>query len=69
MDLAKLSRLQRYILYAAFDNRSLDVCEPDAAPKVDLYYHEVLAGYFGFPMRRYDGEPLRSHPGSHRFGP
>ena len=63
MDLAKLSRLQRWILYAAFENRSGD---PDA-PKVDLYNHEILAGYFAFPMRWYDREPLHSNPGSHRF--
>ena len=63
MDLGKLSRLQRWILYAAFDNRSVD----PAAPKVDLYNHEILAGYFGFPMRWYDREPLHSHPGAHRF--
>lgn len=60
MDLAKLSRLQRWILYAAFENRS-------DAQEVDLYRHEILAGYFDFPMRWYDSEPLHSNPGSHRF--
>jgi hypothetical protein len=63
MDLAKLSRLQRWILYAAFENRLGD----PGAPEVDLYTHEILAGYFAFPMRWYDREPLHSKPGSHRF--
>jgi hypothetical protein len=63
MDLAKLSRLQRWILYAAYDNRS----GPAPASQPDLYYHEILAGYFRFPVRWYGGEPLHSHPGSHHF--
>jgi hypothetical protein len=63
MGLAKLSRLQRWILSAAYENRSSD---PDAA-QVDLYYHEIFAGYFGFPMRWYGSESLHSKPGSHRF--
>jgi hypothetical protein len=62
MDLAKLSRLQRWILYAAWENR-LDGDDGNA----DLYYHEILAGYFGFPMRWYGDQPRHSHPGSHRF--
>ena len=63
MDLAKLSRLQRWILYAAYDDR---VGAADD-PQVDLYYHEVLFRYFGFPMRSHTDEPLHSHPGAHRF--
>lgn len=63
MDLAKLSRLQQWILYAAYDNRSAAVDGTGA----DLYYHEVLFSYFGFPMLWHTDEPLHSHPGAHRF--
>lgn len=38
----------------------------DPSP-ADLYYHEVLAGYFSFPVRWYAGRPRRSDPGSHHF--
>jgi hypothetical protein len=63
MDLAKLSRLQRWILYAAYDNRSGDSPPAD----LDLYYHEILAGYFGFPVRWNADKPLHSGTGAHHF--
>jgi hypothetical protein len=66
MDLAKLSRLQRFILCAAYENRVSEAAQ-EGAPQVDLYYQEVLAGYFGFPVRWYEGDGLRSHPGSRHF--
>ena len=63
MELAKLSRLQRWILDAAYGNRSGN----QAGPEADLYYHEILAGYFGFPVARNADKPLHSSPGSHHF--
>jgi hypothetical protein len=62
MELAKLSRLQRWILYAAYANRS-----GDSTADPDLYYHEILAGYFGFPVRWNADKPLHSTTGSHHF--
>lgn len=68
MDLAKLSRLQRWILYAAYENRASVMCEPSGAPsEVDLYYAEVLAGYFGFPWSHWAGRGLREAHGAHIF--
>lgn len=67
MDLAKLSRLQRWILYAAYENRAAVMCEPGASPEADLYYAEVLAGYFGFPWTHWAGRSLREARGSHCF--
>ena len=63
MDLAKLSRLQRWILYAAYGNRSGEATPADP----DLYYHEILAGYFGFPVRWNADKPLHATTGSHHF--
>src|SRR5579859_4370384 len=62
MELAKLSRLQRWILFAAYANRS-----GDSTADPDLYYHEILAGYFGFPVRWNADKPLHSTTGSHHF--
>jgi uncharacterized protein YfaT (DUF1175 family) len=67
MDLARLSRLQRYILDAAWENRATESRQADDPSQADLYYHEVLTGYFSFPVRWYAGRPLRSDPGSHHF--
>lgn len=67
MNLAKLSRLQRFILHTAYRNRlAEDGLTAKGKPRVDLYYHEVLAGYFEFPVAHYASN-LREHPGSHRF--
>jgi hypothetical protein len=63
MDVAKLSRLQRWILSAAYGNRSAD----STAAELDLYYHEILAGYFGFPVRWNADKPLHATTGSHHF--
>ncbi len=62
MDLAKLSRLQRWILSTAYGNRSAG-----SAADPDLYYYEILAGYFGFPVRWNADKPLHSSTGSHHF--
>jgi hypothetical protein len=62
VNLVKLSRLQRWILSAACENRSAD-----PAADSDLYYHEILAGYFGFPMRWHADKPWHLSPGLHHF--
>ena len=67
MDPARLSRLQRYILDAARENRAAEVRQAGDPSQADLYYHEVLTGYFSFPVHWYAGRPLRSDPGSHYF--
>ncbi len=38
-----------------------------AASAPDVSYHEILAGYFGFPVARYADEPSGAHPGTRRF--
>jgi hypothetical protein len=44
------------------------MCEPGASlPEVDLYYAEVLAVYFGFPVTWWPDRSLREVQGSHRF--
>ncbi len=63
MELVRLSRLQRWILSAAYGNR----CADPAADDPDLYYHEILAGYFGFPVRWNADKPLHLSPGPHHF--
>ena len=63
MKLTRLSRQQRWILSAAYRNR----CAGPPADDPDLYYHEILAGYFGFPVRWNADKPLHLSPGPHHF--
>ena len=60
---AKLSTLQRSILRMAYERHGRGRREKNPTP-VDLYYAEILAEHFGFPVSWYDPA---SHPGSHHF--
>lgn len=60
---SKLSRLQRFILERAYKNRITESRGPDSKG-ADLYYSEVLAGFFGFPTHHAD---LRESIGGHKF--
>lgn len=63
MTVSKLSRLQRFILERACKNRITESRGPDSKG-ADLYYSEVLAGFFGFPTHHAD---LRKSIGGHKF--
>lgn len=63
MTASKLSRLQRFILEHAYKNRSAETRDSDSKG-ADLYYSEVLAGFFGFPTHH---AALRQSIGDHKF--
>jgi hypothetical protein len=49
---SKLSRLQRRILVAALANREAEGRTFDMADGADLFYSEILATLYQFPMRK-----------------
>jgi len=66
-----LSKLQTWILEHARVNRLAEHRDGESRG-ADLYYKEVLAGFYGFPYDRYrnpECDPLRKSLGSQRFHP
>src|SRR5579863_1637444 len=59
-----LSRLQRWMLERAAMNRAAEQ-RNDPSRGADLYYAEVLAGFYGFQSHY----SIRGNPGSHHFRP
>jgi hypothetical protein len=68
---SRLSPLQRWILDHAHQNR-LAEHRDDLSRGADLYYKEVLAGFYGFPYEHYANpasDPLRASLANKRFKP